>query len=154
MTEQKRIIQKRARAKVNLALAVGRALPEGHEFAGYHPIASWMAPIDLADELIVTRLDEGSLSRYAIAWHPEASVQSPIDWSITKDLSVRAHLALQERVGRELPVQVNLDKRIPVGGGLGGGSSDAASMLLGLRELFALDVSDEALDAGGRGSCG
>jgi len=141
-----RIVHRRAPAKLNLALAVGRALPGGHEFAGYHPIASWMTPVDLADELLLTRLDEGSLSRYAIIWHPDAPRTSPIDWSITKDLAVRAHLALQETVGRELPVQLKLEKRIPVGGGLGGGSSNAASMLLGLRELFRLDVDDAALD--------
>jgi len=92
-------------------------------------------------------LDEGSLSRYAILWHAEAVQRSPIDWSITKDLTVRAHLSLQELVGRELPVQLKLEKRIPVGGGLGGGSSDAAAMLLALREMFGLDVNDEQLDA-------
>lgn len=130
-----------ARAKVNLALAVG-APREGD---GLHPIASWMARLDLADELTLTSLDEGDLSRYAILWHEEAPRKSDIDWSITKDLAVRAHLALQEELGRELPVQMKLDKRIPVGGGLGGGSADAAAMLRALDELFDLGLELETM---------
>ena len=140
-----RIYHRRARAKLNLALAVGPPRDEDDEFDGYHPIASWMATVGLADELILTRLSEGSLSRYAIGWHPEAVRTSPIDWSIRDDLAVRAHLVLQARAGRELPVQLKLEKRIPVGGGLGGGSSDAAAMLLALRDMFALDVPDTEL---------
>ena len=58
---------------------------------------------------------------------------------------MRAHLLLEREIGRPLPVQLKLDKRIPVGGGLGGGSSDAASMLLAVRELFDLDIDDDAL---------
>ena len=130
-----------ARAKVNLALAVGAPRPTD----GYHPIASWMARIDLADELVITRLDDGDLSRYAIIWHPEAARPSPIDWSVTKDLAVRAHLLLQEHLGHELPVQLRLSKRIPVGGGLAGGSADAAAMLIGLNRLFDLQLSTDAL---------
>ncbi len=123
-------------AKVNLALSVG---PPGVD--RMHPIASWMTTVDLHDELILTRLEEGSLSRYAILWHAEARRRSEIDWSITRDLSVRAHLALQEFVGRELPIQAKLEKRIPVGGGLGGGSADAAAMLRGVNRLHELGLS-------------
>lgn len=126
---------------MNLALAVGP--PRAGD--GYHPIASWMHPIDLCDDLLVTRLEDDRLSRYAILWHDNAPRKSPIDWSITKDLAVRAHQALEAEAGRPLPVQLKLDKRIPVGGGLGGGSSDAAAMLLAVRELFELPVSDERL---------
>ncbi len=132
-----------ARAKVNLALAVGPPEPEGPK-RGWHPIASWMAPVSLADTLTVTRLPEGSLSRYAVRWAEDAPRTSVIDWSITRDLAVRAHLALEQRAGRPLPVQMRLDKRTPVGGGLGGGSSDAAAMLRAINELFDLkfEISD------------
>ncbi len=130
-----------APAKVNLALAVGPP----REGDGLHPICSWFAPIDLADELLITRLPDDRLSRYAILWHERALRQSPIDWSISKDLAVRAHLLLEQEVGRSLPVQLKLTKRIPIGGGLGGGSSNAAAMLLGVRDLFGLSVSDERL---------
>lgn len=135
------VIARRAPAKLNLALAVGPPRAED----GYHPICSWMATIDLADELLVTRLEDDRLSRYAILWHDEAPVRSDIDWSITRDLAVRAHLMLEQVMGRSLPVQLKLEKRIPVGGGLGGGSSNAASMLVATRELFGLDLDDEAL---------
>lgn len=134
------VVERRAPAKVNLALSVGAAREDG-----MHPIASWMARVDLADELEVTRLEEGYLSRYAILWHSDAAWATPIDWSITRDLAVRAHLALEEEVGEPLPVQMKLSKRIPVGGGLGGGSADAAAMLSAVVELFGLEVSRERL---------
>ncbi|MGP1345709.1 MAG: 4-(cytidine 5'-diphospho)-2-C-methyl-D-erythritol kinase [Phycisphaerales bacterium] len=130
-----------APAKLNLALAVAPPRPED----GYHPICSWMSTIDLADELLLTRLEDDRLSRYAILWHDEAPVRSDIDWSITRDLAVRAHLLLERIAGRTLPVQLKLEKRIPVGGGLGGGSSNAAAMLIAIRALFQLDLSDESL---------
>lgn len=134
-------VHRTAPAKVNLALAVGPP----REGDGLHPICSWFAPIDLADELLVTRLEEDRLSRYAILWRHDAPRQSPIDWSITKDLAVRAHLLLEQEAGRTLPVQLKLTKRIPVGGGLGGGSSDAAAMLLAVRDLFELAITDDRL---------
>ncbi|MBL0927054.1 MAG: 4-(cytidine 5'-diphospho)-2-C-methyl-D-erythritol kinase [Phycisphaerales bacterium] len=141
--QERPIAERTARAKLNLALAVGPPRPGD----GYHPICSWMARIDLADDLLVTRLEDDRLSRYAILWHPQALRKAPIDWSVTKDLAVRAHLLLEREAGRPLPVQMKLEKRIPVGGGLGGGSADAAAMLLAVRELFALDIPDDRLRA-------
>lgn len=124
-----------APAKVNLALAVGP--PDGD---GMHPIASWMVTIGLCDEMELRPLPAGSLSRFAIEWHPEARQRRPIDWPITADLAVRAHQSLERALGRSLPVQMRLRKRIPVGGGLGGGSSDAAAMIRGLERLFGLSL--------------
>jgi len=135
------VVTRKAPAKVNLALSVGRARDED----GYHPICSWMTRIDLADDLEVTRLEDDYLSRYAILWKPDAPKKTPIDWSITKDLAVRAHQLLEREAGRSLPVQLKLEKRIPVGAGLGGGSSDAAAMMLAVRDLFDLDVTDDRL---------
>jgi 4-diphosphocytidyl-2-C-methyl-D-erythritol kinase len=132
----------RAPAKLNLALSVGPPLD-----SGFHPICSWMVTVDLCDELTLTRLDDEHLSRYAILWHPESKRPTQIDWPVTSDLAVRAHRALESHVGRLLPVQVRLDKRIPVGGGLGGGSSDAASMLHASNELFDLKLDLDTLCA-------
>lgn len=131
---------KLAPAKLNLALAVG---PPGVD--GMHPICSWMVPINLYDLLEATRLEVDRLSRYAILWHGDAKRRSEIDWPITRDLAVRAHLALERHVGRTLPTQLKLEKRIPVGGGLGGGSSDAAAMLNAINELFELGLSVDDL---------
>jgi 4-diphosphocytidyl-2-C-methyl-D-erythritol kinase len=133
-------ILQRAPAKLNLALSVGPP-----DESGMHPICSWMVTVNFCDELLLTKLLPDRFSRYAILWHRDARRRSDINWSIRKDLAVRAHLALEEHVGRTLPLQLKLEKRIPVGGGLGGGSSDAAAMLLGVNELFELGLSLEEL---------
>lgn len=137
---QREPVTELAPAKLNLALSVGPP-----DAAGMHPICSWMVTVDLFDELELRPLPIGSLSRYAVLWHKEARRTSDIDWSIAKDLAVRSHLALQQHVGRELPVQMKLEKRIPVGGGLGGGSSNAAAMLRAANRLFELGLSPDEL---------
>ncbi len=141
---QRRSVTVQAPAKLNLALAVGSPEPA---LGGMHPIASWMVTVSLFDDLTLTALEPGTLARYAILWHEDAKRRSDINWSITKDLAVRAHLALEKHVGKAggLPVQMRLEKRIPVSGGLGGGSSDAAAMLRALNELFDLGLPREEL---------
>lgn len=129
-----------APAKLNLALSVGPP-----NATGMHPISSWMVTIDLFDELEVARLPDGSLSRYSIDWHRDARRRSPIDWSISKDLAVRAHLEIERLVGHPLPLEMRLRKRIPVGGGLGGGSSDAAAMIRAVDSIFRLGLDRAAM---------
>lgn len=129
-----------APAKLNLALSVGPP-----DASGMHPISSWMVTVDLFDEITVERLESDSMSMYAILWHEQARRRSDIDWPIAKDLSVRAHRLLESHVGRPLPVKMRLEKRIPVGGGLGGGSSDAAAMLRAVDALFELGLGPERL---------
>lgn len=128
-------------AKVNLALAVGK--PRAGD--GYHPICSWMTPVSFYDELLIAPSD--GQTRFAVRWADDAPQTSPIDWPIEKDLAFRAHGLMEEAAGEELPVSVLISKRIPVGAGLGGGSSDAAGMLLALNELFSLGRSVEQLAA-------
>ena len=130
-----------APAKVNLALSVSPPV-EG----GMHEIASWMVTTAFADELEVKRLPADRPSRFSIDWHDEARRRTDIDWLIRKDLAVRAHALLEERIGCALPVQLRLRKRIPVGGGLGGGSSNAAAMLRALDALFDLRLRAEYLE--------
>lgn len=134
-----RSITARAHAKVNLALAVGPPRPAS-PFAGYHPIASWMHAVSLADDLELT---QAPTTAYDLAW----SDARPVEWAPEQDLAARAHRALEALVGRPLPVRLRLRKSIPAGGGLGGGSADAAATLLALRDLFTLDVTDTALTA-------
>lgn len=144
-----RSVSYQAPAKLNLALSVGPPIRDAGPASGMHPICSWMVTVDFFDELHLTRLEDDRLSRYAILWHADAKRRSEINWSIKKDLAVRAHLALQSHVGRTLPVQLKLEKRIPVGGGLGGGSSDAAAMLRAVNDLFDLTLSlDELSEIG------
>lgn len=134
-------VRRQAPAKINLALAVAPPNPKPPEGDGLHPIASWMAAVDLFDDVSVARLPEDRTSRYAIRWHAKAPRASAIDWSISKDLAVRAHLLLEETVGRRLPAAITVEKRIPVGAGLAGGSSDAAATLLAVNEMFELGLS-------------
>jgi len=130
-----------APAKLNLALSVGP--PDS--VSGMHPISSWMVTVDFVDDLHVTRLEDGSISRYAIDWHASAPRPSEIDWRLTDDLAVRAHLALERYTARQLPIQLRMEKRIPVGGGLGGGSSNAAAMLRACNRLFDLKLDAKEL---------
>lgn len=136
-------------AKVNLALAVAAPRPDG-----LHPIASWMVALDFADDLALERLDRDDRAtatdaapRFDVAFAPDAPAPREVDWPIENDLACRAHGALESHLGRPLPVAVTLRKRIPTGAGLGGGSSDAAAVLVGLDRLFQLNLGRDALTA-------
>ena len=112
-----------APAKVNLFLHV-----TGRRADGYHTLESLIALIDLADTLTLTRRDDGGIRRINdVAGVPE-----------DHDLSLRAARALQVATGSRFGVDIVVDKRIPLGSGLGGGSSDAASVLLTLNRLWEL----------------
>lgn len=119
-----------AYAKVNLTLEV-----LGKRVDGYHALRSIVAPISLADTITLEANDEGI-------------VESDTGYG-EKDLVVRAArlLAPSPRHG----VRIGIDKRIPVGGGLGGGSADAAATLIALNELWRLDHAPEKLAELGAG---
>lgn len=133
-------VRLQAPAKLNLALAVG--MPREDRM---HPISSWMITVDLYDEVEIVQRSEQELSMFAVQWHDDALQREEIDWPLKKDLAARAHAALEEHVGRPLPVRMRIEKRIPLGSGLGGGSSDAAAVLRGTNELFELGMTNEEL---------
>jgi 4-diphosphocytidyl-2-C-methyl-D-erythritol kinase len=113
-----------APAKLNLALLVGPVRPDG-----FHEIASLMLPVTLADLVTVERT-------------PGAGLDVACDVAPGADnLAARLVRELESRLDRTFEVRVAIDKRVPPGGGLGGGSSDAAATLLALERLFSLELS-------------
>jgi 4-diphosphocytidyl-2-C-methyl-D-erythritol kinase len=112
----------RAAAKVNLALEVLDRRADG-----YHEIATVMQTVDLADRLTLEESDALELACHAPG--------VPTDRS---NLALRAAFSLRDAAGGDRGVRITLDKRIPVAAGLGGGSSDAAAVLLGLNRLWRL----------------
>ena len=118
-----------APAKLNLWLRV-----VGRRDDGYHLIDSLMVPIDWCDTLHFERRADGRLARHDLG--------SPLP---ADDLCLRAARALQQAAETGLGADISIDKRIPWGAGLGGGSSDAASTLLALNRLWGLDWPLERL---------
>jgi 4-diphosphocytidyl-2-C-methyl-D-erythritol kinase len=120
-----------APAKVNLTLEVMARRADG-----YHEIATILQCTDLCDRLVLEDADPASLSLES------TSPGVPLD---DRNLALRAAGLLREAAGVDRGVRVRLDKRIPVGAGLGGGSSDAAAVLVGLNRLWRLRWSRERL---------
>jgi 4-diphosphocytidyl-2-C-methyl-D-erythritol kinase len=111
-----------AAAKVNLSLEV-----LGKRADGYHELATVMQAVDLADRLVLEDADGLTLTT--------TSPDVPTDGG---NLALRAAAALREAARADRGARIHLDKRIPVAAGLGGGSSDAAAVLLGLNRLWKL----------------
>jgi 4-diphosphocytidyl-2-C-methyl-D-erythritol kinase len=110
-----------APAKLNLFLHVLGRRPDG-----YHDLQTLLQLIDLCDSIDIKVRPDGQILRTSgpTAVEPEA------------DLTVRAARALQGATGSPLGAEISVAKRIPMGGGLGGGSSDAATVLLALNQLW------------------
>ncbi len=115
-----------APAKLNLFLHIVGRRPDG-----YHLLQSVFRLIDYCDSLRFSVRDDGQVIRSSqlAGVVPE------------QDLVVRAARLLQEHTGCRLGVEIAVEKRLPMGGGLGGGSSDAATTLLALNRLWQLDLS-------------
>jgi 4-diphosphocytidyl-2-C-methyl-D-erythritol kinase len=119
-----------APAKLNLFLHV-----VGRRADGYHLLQSVFRLIDYGDELGIALREDGAVRRLnAIEGLPEAS-----------DLCLRAARLLKERTRCPLGAEFELVKRLPVGGGLGGGSSDAATALWVLNRLWNTGLSQQEL---------
>lgn len=117
----------RAPAKINLGLSVHGVRPDG-----YHAIDTVLQTIDLHDTVMLERGEEPGVS---IRVTGPASDRVPEDGT---NLAVRAARRLADRTGHSLELVIGLEKAIPAGAGLGGGSSDAAAILLALARRFAV----------------
>jgi len=121
-----------APAKINLSLRI-----LGRRSDGFHEAETVVAPISLCDKINIERC----AGKKEIAFRCD-------DQSMPKgkyNLVVRAAEVFFEKMNFDAGVSIELKKRIPHGAGLGGGSSDAASTLLGLNELFETKLPSEAL---------
>jgi 4-diphosphocytidyl-2-C-methyl-D-erythritol kinase len=130
MTIEMRAMQVSAPAKINLSLRV-----LGKRNDGFHEIETCIAPISLADTITIKRQ-----TRW-IDLHCDDPSIPPGD----ENLVVRAAKAFFESTKQKGGVAIELKKQIPHGAGLGGGSSDAASALLALNELFGTKLSQDEL---------
>ena len=119
-----------APAKLNLFLHVTGRRPDG-----YHELQTLFQLIDLCDTVALEVREDGRIERCA----------GPAGIAADEDLTVRAARALQSAAGERLGASIRLIKRIPIGGGLGGGSSDAATTLLALNRLWGCGLSPDAL---------
>ncbi len=123
-------IRLRSPSKINLFLRVLGKRPDG-----YHEIETLFQEIDLADEIVITRKD--AVTSLRVIGAPELETDDNIIFKALKWLETLS--------GRRFDVEIELRKKIPVAAGLGGGSSNAAATILGIRSLFDLDWLD--LDA-------
>jgi 4-diphosphocytidyl-2-C-methyl-D-erythritol kinase len=119
-------------AKLNLFLHIVGKRPDG-----YHELQTLFQFLDYGDELTFTLTPDS----------PDIRLEQPIPGVADEDnLIIRAARALAARADKPLPgVTISVDKRLPMGGGLGGGSSNAATTLVGLNWLWQLNLSEDEL---------
>jgi 4-diphosphocytidyl-2-C-methyl-D-erythritol kinase len=125
-----------APAKVNLFLHI-----VGRREDGYHLLQTIFQLLDWGDQVRLRVRADGVISR-ALAL-PGIAAEG--------DLTLRAARALRERAGTPLGVDIAVEKRMPMGAGLGGGSSDAATVLVALNQLWGAGLSVDALAEVGLG---
>lgn len=121
-----------APAKLNLFLHITGRRPDG-----YHTLQTVFQLLDWGDTLHFTRRDDGLITRST-----EIADVPP-----EHDLTVRAATLLKTHTGSPEGVDIEIEKRLPMGAGLGGGSSDAATTLLALNRLWKLDLPRLELQA-------
>jgi 4-diphosphocytidyl-2-C-methyl-D-erythritol kinase len=133
-----REIRLRAFAKANYALDI-----LGLRADGYHEIRTVMQSISLSDEVGIERITEG----FELSFEPEETDLGPPE----RNTAYVAWKLLQSLTDEALPARVTLRKRVPDGAGLGGGSADAAAVLVGLNEMFGLGLRvDELREVGAK----
>ena len=125
-------------AKINLFLDI-----LGRREDGYHVLRSIVMPISLCDRLTLEATDgiiETRVSLKHLPWEDRGLSEDP-----NSNLATRAARLLKEATGYPGGVRIDLEKYVPIGGGLGGGSADAAGALVGLNQLWGTGLSREDL---------
>ncbi|MBI4025918.1 MAG: 4-(cytidine 5'-diphospho)-2-C-methyl-D-erythritol kinase [Verrucomicrobia bacterium] len=126
------VLHLESHAKINLFLEV-----LGKRADGYHALRTLMLPISLADSLTFDLLDQPRIELDC------SDPSLPVDDS---NLVRRAAELLRVRHAPQLGARIRLEKRVPIGAGLGGGSSNGSAALVGLNRLWKLNLPDEALE--------
>jgi len=124
-----------APAKLNLFLRI-----TGRRADGYHELQTVFRLLDWGDEVRLRVRDDGEIRRL----HGARGVAEQ------DDLAVRAARLIRQHAGGAAGADIDVGKRIPMGGGLGGGSSDAATVLVALNHLWGLDLDEDTLAGLGR----
>ncbi|NDK40137.1 4-(cytidine 5'-diphospho)-2-C-methyl-D-erythritol kinase [Pseudoxanthomonas gei] len=120
-----------APAKLNLFLQI-----TGRRADGYHALQTVFRMLDWGDEIRLRPRRDGRIQRFGTGLHTVSELD---------DLTVRAAKLLQNEVKSSQGVDICVEKRIPMGGGFGGGSSDAATVLVALNHLWRLDLDRDSL---------
>ena len=132
------MIKEKARAKINLTLDI-----LGVRADGYHELSTIMQTIELADEL-----ESSGINLKMDASRIKGGEKISVD---EKNLAWRAAIEFQKFCGKDLGVEINLIKKIPVAAGLAGGSTDAAAVIRGMNQLYELNLTESELcEIGGR----
>lgn len=131
----------RAPAKINLSLRV-----VGKRQDGYHFLDTVMVPVSLYDEIEIRRMKSATGRKKSTDRLIRVSCDQPLVPAGEKNIVFRAAQLLMRRARSEQPVHIHIRKRIPLGAGLGGGSSDAAATLIGLNRLLRLRLSTAQLE--------
>lgn len=124
----------KAYAKVNLALKIVGVDP----IDGYHKLEMVNVPISLCDDIFIEI--DNSLIDHRITCNIK---EVPLD---SRNLVYKAIILLKEKYGFEEKFNIHIEKKIPIGGGLAGGSSNAASVIIGINKMLNLEKELEKLD--------
>ena len=131
----------RAPAKINLSLRV-----VGRRVDGYHLLDTIMLPVSLYDDLDIRKLRRTTKGKNLAGPEIKVVCHYPSVPQDENNLAHRAARLLLARAKSDQPIEIRIRKRIPVGAGLGGGSTDAAATLVGLNRLLKLRLSEQQLE--------
>jgi 4-diphosphocytidyl-2-C-methyl-D-erythritol kinase len=122
-----------APGKINLILKVGPLRPDG-----YHDLLTCFHAVDIWETVTVTSAED-----YVVTIHGDVNLgEVPLD---SNNLAVKAAQAVASELGIDSKVAIDIIKKVPVGGGMGGGSADAAATLIAVNELWQGGLSQIAL---------